>query len=61
MATSLPAHYHGDPMAAGLARCGLAIAEIDDLVERASLHEYLAGMARQDAEALASGGESYSA
>lgn len=55
----IPEHYRGDPMAAELIRCGLPIEEVDSLVEQAAIYEHLGGLTRQEAEAMASGGEVY--
>lgn len=57
--TQLPDFLQADPMAKELARCGLPLATIDEMVERAAILED-SGIRRQDAEATVSGGETYS-
>lgn len=55
----LPDYLKADPMAKELHRCGLALEVIGEMIERAAMLE-ASGVSRQEAEALVSGGESYS-
>ena len=48
--------YDSDPMATELLRCGLPLNEVDSIAERAAILEFCAGMTRNDAEMVATGG-----
>ena len=48
--------YDTDPMAAELLRCGLPLKEVDAIAERAAILEFCAGMTRDEAEMVATGG-----
>lgn len=48
--------YDTDPMASELLRCRLPLHEVDSIAERAAILEFCAGMTREQAEMVATGG-----